>query len=67
VTTCTDCGQVNRVGARFCDACGAPLAAEAIPVGELRKTVTAVFCDLVGSTPLVERLDPEVLRRVMTR
>ena len=33
----------------------------------VRKTVTAVFCDVVGSTPLGERLDPEALRRVMGR
>jgi class 3 adenylate cyclase/tetratricopeptide (TPR) repeat protein len=31
-----------------------------------RKTVTIVFTDVVGSTSLGERLDPEVLRRVMT-
>jgi class 3 adenylate cyclase/tetratricopeptide (TPR) repeat protein len=31
-----------------------------------RKTVTIVFTDVVGSTALGERLDPEVLRRVMT-
>ena len=31
-----------------------------------RRTVTVLFCDLVGSTALGDRLDPEVLRRVMT-
>jgi class 3 adenylate cyclase/tetratricopeptide (TPR) repeat protein len=30
-----------------------------------RKTVTAVFADMVGSTPLAERLDPEALREVL--
>ena len=34
---------------------------------EVRKTVTVVFSDLVGSTPLGERLDPESLREVVTR
>jgi hypothetical protein len=34
---------------------------------EVRKTVTVVFTDLVGSTPLGERLDPESLREVITR
>ena len=34
---------------------------------EVRKTVTAVFVDIVGSTDLGERLDPEVLRDVMQR
>src|SRR5438876_10985416 len=32
-----------------------------------RKTVTAVFADMVGSTPLAERLDPEPLREVLER
>ena len=32
-----------------------------------RKTVTVLFADVTGSTQLGERLDPEVLRRVMTR
>ena len=33
----------------------------------LRKTVTVLFCDVADSTPLGERLDPEVLQRVMAR
>jgi class 3 adenylate cyclase/tetratricopeptide (TPR) repeat protein len=32
-----------------------------------RKTVTVLFADVTESTALGERLDPEVLRRVMTR
>ncbi|MFE0170881.1 adenylate/guanylate cyclase domain-containing protein [Streptomyces sp. NPDC059002] len=32
-----------------------------------RKTVTIVFCDMVGSTALSERLDAEALRHVMLR
>src|ERR1700686_1595104 len=32
-----------------------------------RKTVTAVFADMVGSTSLAERLDPEPLREVLER
>jgi hypothetical protein len=34
---------------------------------EVRKTVTVVFADVTGSTALGERLDPEALRRVMSR
>jgi class 3 adenylate cyclase/tetratricopeptide (TPR) repeat protein len=34
---------------------------------EVRKTVTVVFSDLVGSTELGERLDPESIRRLMSR
>jgi len=33
----------------------------------VRKTVTVVFVDLVGSTALGEQLDPEALRSVQTR
>src|SRR5919109_386609 len=33
----------------------------------LRKTVTVLFCDIADSTPLGERLDPEVLQRVLSR
>jgi class 3 adenylate cyclase/tetratricopeptide (TPR) repeat protein len=32
-----------------------------------RKTVTVVFCDVVGSTALGERTDPESVREIMTR
>ena len=33
---------------------------------EVRKTVTVIFCDVVGSTAMGERLDPESVRRVMS-
>src|SRR5215218_6328962 len=33
----------------------------------VRKTVTVVFCDLVGSTALGDQADPEVLQERMTR
>jgi class 3 adenylate cyclase len=66
VTVCAKCGQDNPEGFRFCPACASPLIAEP-PAREMRKTVTAVFCDVVGSTTLGERLDPEVLRSVMAR
>src|SRR5947209_9550323 len=62
---CSSCGRENPEGARFCNACGAPLAAEA-PAG-VRKTVTVLFCDLVGSTSLGDRADPELLRELMAR
>src|SRR5512133_2869078 len=32
-----------------------------------RKTVTVVFCDVVGSTSLGEQIDPETNRRVILR
>jgi class 3 adenylate cyclase/tetratricopeptide (TPR) repeat protein len=66
VTRCTSCGQENRAGARFCEACGVALLGGA-ELGEQRKTVTVLFCDVTGSTALGERLDPESLRGVMAR
>src|SRR4051794_83588 len=65
---CRICGESNPARARFCMACGSPLPEPAEPVaGEIRKTVTVLFCDVVGSTLLGEQLDPESVRRVMTR
>jgi class 3 adenylate cyclase/tetratricopeptide (TPR) repeat protein len=66
VTVCTVCGQRNPAGARFCNGCASPLDA-ADAVGEQRKTVTVFFSDVSGSTALGERLDPESLRRVLSR
>ncbi|HEU5034937.1 MAG TPA: AAA family ATPase [Mycobacteriales bacterium] len=63
--TCTQCGQDNVATARFCNGCGAPLVE--LDATGARKTVTIVFCDLVGSTALGERSDPEVLRELMRR
>jgi class 3 adenylate cyclase/tetratricopeptide (TPR) repeat protein len=66
VAACPNCGSENAEGANFCSVCGAPL--EAAPdVAEVRKTVTIVFCDVTGSTELGEQLDPESMRKVMTR
>jgi class 3 adenylate cyclase len=66
VAICAACGQENRPEARFCDSCGAALAAVE-PERQLRKVVTVVFCDVTGSTALGERLDSESLRKVMER
>ena len=63
---CSQCGQDNPDGFRFCGRCGQELL-EAAPQREVRKTVTLLFCDVTGSTALGERMDPEALRRVMRR
>src|SRR5689334_1027854 len=60
---CPACGEPTPEGARFCAQCGTPLGTAAGP--RERKVVTALFCDLVGSTDLGERLDPETLRLVL--
>jgi class 3 adenylate cyclase/predicted ATPase len=63
--TCPRCGEENPERAGFCNACGAALAVE--EGAGVRKTVTVLFCDLVGSTALADRADPEVLRELMAR
>src|SRR6185295_15722476 len=57
---CLECGQPVTVGAAASPASNRP----AEPAGA-RKIVTIVFADLVGSTALHERLDPESARRFM--
>jgi len=61
VLTCARCGQENPDGAKFCNACGSPLA-EAGSVGEERRLVSVLFVDLVGFTSRSEKLDPEDVR-----
>ena len=51
--TCPACGRTNPPEASFCMGCAAPLGATAA-ARETRKTVTALFCDLVGSVALGE-------------
>src|SRR4051794_33389103 len=66
---CAVCGEENPERARFCLACGTALGSEKAggAAAETRKTVTVVFTDVTGSTAIGERLDPETLRRVMSR
>ena len=66
---CSACGARAADEARFCASCGIRLlrAAPEPRAREQRKTVTAVFTDIVGSTALASRLDPEALRALMSR
>ena len=63
---CTVCGTESEADARFCRSCGASLA-EVPRKEERRKVVTVVFSDVVESTRMSEELDPESLRRMMSR
>ena len=66
VPRCPACGAENEPELRFCEACGASLGtASPADAAVSRKVVTIVFADLIGSTALHERLDPESVRRVM--
>jgi class 3 adenylate cyclase len=66
VPICSNCGQDNPEGFKFCPSCAAPLA-PAAAAREQRKTVTVLFCDLTGSTALGESTDPEALRSLLAR
>ena len=77
---CPECEFENPPGMRFCGQCGKPLTrageppashvAEPAPSADAehhpgRRQLTVLFCDLVGSTPLSYRLDPEDLRELL--
>src|ERR1043166_4479347 len=71
---CAACGNENQAGKRFCSQCGAsstgtaePTSVPATPAASAaeRRQLTVMFADLVGSTALGARLDPEDLREVI--
>ena len=73
---CRECAHNNVAGSRFCGNCGARLgAADQKTAADVarsssydpaeRRQMTVMFCDLVGSTELSTRLDPEDLRLVI--
>ncbi|MCK1512556.1 AAA family ATPase [Bradyrhizobium sp. 190] len=67
VRRCMACGAANSALAKFCGDCGTkmrvdspavvPMARDSRPIE--RRQLTVLFCDLVGSTALSARLDPE--------
>lgn len=75
---CPGCQFANPADFRFCGQCGAALADAPAP-GEPapaapqephhqeaeRRQLTVLFCDMVGSSALSERIDPEDLRDIM--
>src|SRR5262249_2539471 len=80
-TRCPSCGAEVPAATRFCPACGAavnspdPTAGHALPSfpgpavardGE-RKLATVLFCDIVDSTALTERLGAEAMHGLMKR
>ena len=74
---CPSCGTA-MTGGRFCSECGTPLVERgpavpaqpgaerpaSEPVSE-RRTVSLLFADLVGFTPLTEARDPEAVRELL--
>ena len=76
--SCPRCDTANPATNKFCHRCGQSLAAAPRattdpgrpPAGRLpaeaeRRQLTVMFCDLVGSTALSTRLDPEEWREVV--
>ena len=74
-SACPACGDSGPGDRRFCGQCGQPLSGA--PPGSAndadpgpwstteRRNLTVMFCDLVDSTVLVQRLDPEDMSRLI--
>jgi class 3 adenylate cyclase/predicted ATPase len=74
---CAQCGADNAPTAKFCGECGVPLNAPVgtpvskrapIQQGDVageRRHLTVLFSDLVGSTEISARLDPEEFRELV--
>ena len=67
---CSQCPHLTPPEARFCGGCGSALRPVAVPAAlsacaAERRHLTVMFCDVVGSTALAARLDPEELHEVI--
>ncbi|HXB86278.1 adenylate/guanylate cyclase domain-containing protein, partial [Mycobacterium sp.] len=62
-TACRTCGTEPRAGARFCDGCGAPVAAH--DTHAEFKQVTVLFADVVHSMDIAAAVGAERLREIM--
>ncbi len=65
MTACPSCGHEAPDGAAVCPHCGAQLISPRR--AEERRTVTTLFCDLVGFTALSERNDAELVDAFLHR
>ena len=61
---CSNCQATLPDTGKFCSNCGTPLSAVQTQVSE-RKLVTVLFADVVGSTAMGERIDPEDITEIM--
>jgi class 3 adenylate cyclase len=67
MTACASCGAQLVGSPRFCPEYGTRLEPTAPASDDVRKTVTVLFSDVVGSTAMGERLDAEAVRDLMAR
>ncbi len=65
MATCPSCGFEYEGSFKFCPECGTTLAAPTRALGEERKVVTSLFCDLVGFTSTSEAADPEDVDKML--
>ena len=64
---CPSCQAVAPPGSRFCPQCGNALPADNAVGRSSRRQMTVLFCDLVGSTELAQRVDPDELLDALRR
>src|SRR6185436_7924888 len=65
---CSSCQNTNPPGLNYCLKCGTALpkkSSRTFSAEAERRYLNVMFCDLVGSTALSEKLDPEELREVV--
>lgn len=65
MATCPSCGFEYEGSFKFCPDYGATLGAPTRTLGEERKVVTSLFCDLVGFTAASESADPEDVHKML--
>jgi class 3 adenylate cyclase/predicted ATPase len=62
---CSSCNGDIDSAAVYCPHCGVAIASVMTMPDAERRQLTVLFCDLVGSTPLAARLDPEEMHDVV--
>jgi class 3 adenylate cyclase/tetratricopeptide (TPR) repeat protein len=72
IQICTKCASENLPEDKFCGECGEKLKKETElkkpkPVIEELKPVTILFSDLCGYTAISEKLDPEEMKKIISR
>lgn len=64
---CPSCQAATPPGSRYCPQCGTALPADNAVARTSRRQMTVLFCDIVGSTELAQRIDPDELLDALDR